>query len=1066
MQAAKDLGQNAISITDHGTLSSHRDMQRAAKDLGMKPILGVEAYISETDRFDRRAVKKREDNTQAYNHIILLAKNQDGVKSLQKLSEVAWTEGFYGKPRIDLEILEENRDGLIVLSGCMNGLISKAIERGNETRAQALTKWFVDTFGSDFYMEIQPHNPADLNHTLLDLSNIYGVQPVVTSDCHFATESQRAIEEALLIISTKPSYNPEADFAKSRKMEIFERLNYLYPDRPISFQEIDTFVTSRGQIAAKLEAQGIKRTDIYENTLAIVDKVGDYDYVQGKDLLPVPKRNADARLREKCEEGLREMGLAAPEYTERLDYELAIIKKKKFAAYFLILDEIVSWSKEQGIMVGPGRGSAAGSLVCYSRGITSVDPIKYGLLFERFINEERNDFPDIDTDFQDTRRGEVKEFIGRKFKHVASIATYNYFKDKNVIKDAARVFKIPLHEVEAALKTVNTFEEFEVATTTKEFRMKYPEVLSLAKELRGRIRGTGMHAAGIVTSKEAITNFAPMESRPDPQDKGGPRIPVIAYDMEEAADIGLIKLDALGLKTLSVIQDTLKMIDDHYKIVIDPVKDIPLDDEEIFYDLSNGYTKGVFQAEATPYTNLLMKMGVETFEDLVISNALVRPGAMNTVGALYLDRKNGDAVTEYVHPIMQPYLENTRGVVIYQEQVMQACVYLAGMSWAEADKIRKIIGKKKDVHEFDAYRDKFIKGASEHISEKKAAALWHDFEAHAGYSFNRSHAVAYSMISYWTAWLKHYYPLEFIFAILKNEKDKDKRTEYLLEAKRLSVKVLLPHINESDLDFSIEGKSIRFGLANIKFCSDKIGSNVIRHRPYKSYADFLEKAGETGSGINSRAIAAFNAIGAAAFDDNPRTGNESDNFYEYLSIPKFDTKGITPEIRAQISPLSDFEETGCFIFMAMVKEIKRGKGWSRVELVDDTGSVGIFHTEGTQIEKNNMYVFLVGENRIHRYVTLQDVADRKDDVFIKYLYSTDLKIEPHERRVIDFSARRTKSNTMMAHLIIADNNKQLQRVIVFPKGYTKALGKMRPGAACTPVIEKLDDGAEFVKDIL
>jgi len=1069
LSAAKDLGQTSLAITDHGTLSSHREMQQAAKELGIKPILGVEAYISETDRFDRRDIKKRDDNTQVFNHLIVLAKNQVGLSNLQTLSELAWTEGYYRKPRIDMEILGDYGDGLIVLSGCMNGLISKAISKGDLERAKNITRWFKNRFDKDFYMEIQPHNPVELNNALLELADEFSIAPIVTSDCHFATANQRAVEEALLILSTKPDAAKEYDFDKSRGMEIFDRLNYLYPDRQISFQEIDVYIQNRAEITSHLESQGITRLDVYENTLEVQDKIGDYDYVENKNLLPVPKRNANTKLQEKCMDGWAIRFKNSSEdlsiYTERLEEELGIIKKKDFASYFLVVADMISWAKENGILVGPGRGSAAGSLVCYLLGITEVDPIKYDLLFARFINEERNDFPDIDTDFEDSRRGEVKEYLRKKFKNVASISTYQYFKDKGVVRDAARVFMIPLHEVNKALKSVDTFEDYESSENTLEFRNKYPEVTELARELRGRIRGSGMHAAGIVVAKEPIRNYAPIETRKDPSDSVSGRIPVVAYDMNQAADIGLIKLDALGLKTLAVISNTIKIISErHGKDII--LTDIPLDDKGVYRDLTMGYTKGVFQAEATPYTNLLMKMGVDGFEDLVASNALVRPGAMNTVGAKYVARKKGDEMTEYVHPIMQPFLSNTYGVIIYQEQVMQACVHLAGMSWSDADKIRKIIGKKKDVHEFDEFKNKFVEGASKNISAEAAEELWHDFEAHAGYSFNRSHAVAYSMLGYWTAWFKHYYPLEFMFALLKNENDKDARTEYLLEAKRLNLKILLPHVNESETDFIIQGNAIRFGLTNIKFISDGIASKIIEARPFNSYKHLLETAQSRGSGINSRAISALNKIGGASFDDNPKSGDESDNYYEYLNIPKFDTKAITPEIRSQINPLSDFEEQGCFVLMAMVKSIKRGKGWARIELVDDTGSIGIFHNENTQIETNNMYVFLVGDNRIHRYVSLDDVANKKpDDFFIKYLHVNSIPANNDQYAVVDFTPYKTKQNKMMAHIILSNADKVLKRVIVFPTSYSLALGKMRAGSICEPVIGKLDDGTLIVKEV-
>ena len=1058
-------GQTCLSITDHGSLASHRDMQIAAKELNMKPILGLEAYISSTDRFDKRAVSKRDDNTSLYNHIILLAKDNLGLKNLQKLSQIAWTEGYYHKPRIDIEALFEYGDGIIVVSGCMNGLISKAIERGDMDKAQELTKMFKNRFGEDFYIEVQAHNPTELNKSLLKLADELGVKPVATGDCHFAKKEERDLEELLLILSTKPSQNKDADYASGRSYStILDRFDHIYPDRPISFADINVYIQSYDEISMDFKKAGIEREDIYQSSVEIADKIETYDFHENLDLLPVPKKNALKTVKELCEKSLIEKGLDNEKYKERLKEELKIISDKNFASYFLVVGDMVGWAKENEILVGPGRGSAAGSLVCYLMGITEVDPIKFDLLFFRFINPERNDFPDIDTDFMDRRRGEVKEYLRKKFKHVASISTFQYFKDKGVVRDVARTFLVPLGEVNAALKNVETFEEYESSPSTEEFRKKYPEVTKYASMLRGKIRGNGMHAAGVVVAKDDISKYVPIETRKDPDDSVSGRIPVVALDMEQTADLGLIKLDVLGLKTLSVIDDAIKTIEHIKKKKID-LKSLSFDDPKVFQDLSNGYTKGVFQAEATPYTNLLIKMGVNNFEDLAASNALVRPGAMNTVGASYVKRKRGDEIITYAHPIMQEFTERTYGVIIYQEQVMQACVHLGGMTWMEADKVRKIIGKKKDAKEFDIFKDQFVAGASKHITPEDAQKLWHDFEAHAGYSFNRSHAIAYSMLSYYTAWLKCYYPLEFMFAVLKNEKDKDARTDYLLEAKRLGIKVLLPHINESELDFSIQGNSIRFGLSNVKYISDNIGSKINVLRPFKTYKDFTEKAKEKGSGINSRAIESLNMIGAAAFPDNERKGNENENLYEYLGIPKFDTGKLSPTIKSQVNPIEEFLEKGCFVLLAMVKSIKKGQGWSRVELVDDTGSVGIFHAENTQIETGNMYFFLVGDNRIHKYVTIGDVVENKDDAFISWLYKDKLKIDDGKRLVLDFTHYKTKANKMMAHIILSDADKNLERIIAFPKMYATALGKMKPGTVCDPAIGRMDDGTLFVKEV-
>ena len=1064
VQAAKAAGQTAIAITDHGTLSSHREMQIACREEGIKPILGVEAYISPTDRFDKSS--KTDKSIQAYNHIILLAKNKKGLENINALQELAWNEGFYHKPRIDREVLNDYSEGLIVLSGCLNGLISKAIDKGNMEEAELLLNGFKKTFGQDFYVEVQSHNPVEINSALLELADKLKIKAVATGDAHFAKEEDRVLEEAMLILSTSPKMDTDADFEMSRQIkDINERLNYLYPDRRISFQDYNLFIQSRSEIEADFNKAGVTRTDIYENTMEIAGKVREYDFNSGLDLLPVPKTDADEKLAQMASEGLKRLGLEDSQvYIDRLKEELSVIKDKSFASYFLVVADMINWAKSNDIKVGPGRGSAAGSLVCYSLGITDVDPIKYDLLFFRFINPERNDFPDIDTDFEDRRRKEVKDYLKKKFKHVASISTYTYFKDKGVIRDAARVFMVPLSDVNRAMKSIDTFEDFVESPNTKEFRNKYPEVLWLADRLRGRIRSVGVHAAGVVVAKDDLRKYAPVESRADASDLVSGRIPVVAYDMDTVADIGLIKLDALGLKTLSVISDTLSSIKKRSGKDIN-LSDLPLDDADVYKMLSEGYTKGVFQAEATPYTNLLIKMGTDKFEDLVASNALVRPGAMNTVGASYIKRKHGDEAVQFIHPIMKPFTENTYGVIIYQEQVMQACVHLGGMTWSEADKVRKIIGKKKDAKEFDQFKDKFIDGASKHISKKQAETLWHTFEAHAGYSFNRSHAVAYSMLSYYTAYLKTYYPLEFMFSILKNENDKDARTEYLIEAKRLKLSIKLPHINESDVFFSLKGDSIRFGLGEVKFISDSIANKIIDQRPFKDYSEFIDKASKKGSGINSRAISALNAIGAAAFEDNPRSGNEKDSYYEYLGIPTFNLEGIPPRIKAQARPIEEFEDLGSFVMFGMVKSIKRGNGWARIELVDETGSIGLFHTEQTQIETGQMYFILVGDNRIARYVKVSEIDPTGSNSFVDYLYKKQYDLDEDEYIVVDFTPYVTKAGKTMSHIVLSNAQKELTRVIAFPTMYKMSLAKMREGMKCKVVLSTLDDGTLMVKEI-
>ena len=1064
VKRAVDLGMTSIAITDHGTLSGHRELYRVAKANGIKPILGVEGYMC-SDRFDTRDKSEREGQQDlVYNHIILLAKNQIGLENLNKINEIAWTEGYFKKPRFDFEILEKYKEGIIVTSACPSSVIVKALEEQEFALAKKHIKWFKDTFGSDYYIEVMPHNEAEINKQLIELADEFKIKVVVTPDCHHVDESQKEVQEFKLLMNTHAKVQKDTTYDKSKKQpDMMKRLDYLYgEDRQITFNKFDIHLLSYEEMKSAMELQGIDRPDIYSNTLLLADTVEDYDIKDGMNLLPVQYKSPDKELKSISLEGLLTRGLSDnKEYLDRLDEELEIIKNKKFAPYFLVVQSMIAWAKKEGIMVGPGRGSAAGSLVCYALGITDVDPIKHGLLFFRFINPDRNDFPDIDTDIQDTRRDEVKDYLVRQYRHVASIATFLQFRGKGVVRDVSRVLDIPLSDVNKVLKYVDTWDEFCTSKTTREFRDKYPEVEIYGEQLRGRIRGTGIHAAGVVTSKDPIFRYAPMETRSSPG--SDERIPVVGVDMEEAERIGLIKIDALGLKTLSVIQDAVAMIKENHYVDINLLS-LNMEDANIYQMLSDGYTKGVFQCEASPYTNLLIKMGVKNFNELAASNALVRPGAMNTIGKDYIDRKHGKQAVSYTHQVMKEFTEDTYGCVLYQEQVMQACVHLGGMSMSEADKVRKIIGKKKDAKEFDVFQDKFIKGASAYISPNQALDLWHDFEAHAGYSFNKSHAVAYSTLSYWTAWLKFYYPLEFMFALLKNEKDKDGRTEYLIEAKRMGISIKLPHINDSDFDFKIEGKGIRFGLTGIKYISTNIAEKYVAARPFKSYKELEEFTFTKGNGVNSRALQALRVIGAATFEDNPRNDEEiKDNLYEYLNLPEFNIT-IPSHYYAFIQDTTDFEEKGSYILLGMVKSIKRGKGWSRVEILDKTGSVGIFDEEGTTIETGRTYLVLCNDNRIVSAVPADEIKG-SSSALVKFLGYKQLPYTDEEMFVVSFKPRVTKTGKKMASLTLADTSRDLHSITVFPTSFAKAYMNIEEGKSYKFSFGKTKDGTVILDDI-
>ena len=1069
LERAVTLGMPALAITDHGTLSGHREFYRIAKEKGIKPILGIEGYMC-ADRFDKRDRAERKDPLDnVYNHIVLLAKNKQGLENLNKINEIAWTEGYFRKPRFDFEILEKYKEGIIVTSGCLSGIVTKAVELEEFAKAKKYIKWFKDTFKDDYYIEVMPHNPQQVNMHLMDLADEFGIKIVVTPDCHHSDKSQKEIQELKLILNTHAKLEKNVTYEKSKKYnDMMTKLDYLYgKDRQMSFNKFNIHLLSESEMLEEMQKQMFTRTDMFDSTIEIMNKIEDYDIKEHLNLLPVQYKNPDQELANLAFAGLEEKRLNSnwlgnDIYEQRLDEELSIIRDKKFAPYFLVVSNMINWAKKEGIRVGPGRGSSAGSLLCYLIGITEIDPIEHGLLFFRFINPERNDFPDIDTDIQDSRREEVKDYLVRQYRHVASIATFLEFTGKGIVRDVSRVLNIPLSDVNKILKTVDTWDDFCNSRSTLEFREKYPEVEVYGEQLRGRIRGTGIHAAGIVTSKEPIFKHAPLETRSSPGSEN--RIPVVGVDMEEAEKIGLIKIDALGLKTLSVLDDTIKMIEKNHFVKINPLE-IDMEDPKVYEMISDGHTKGIFQCEATPYTNLIVKMGVKNLNELAASNALVRPGAMNTIGKDYVARKHGKQAVSYLHQILKPYTEDTYGCILYQEQVMQACVHLGQMSMSEADKVRKIIGKKKDAKEFDIYKERFITGASAYITPNQARDLWHDFEAHAGYSFNKSHAVAYSTLSYWTAWLKYYYPLEFMFALLKNEKNPDNRTEYLIEAKRMGIPIKLPHINDSGKDFQIEGKGIRFGLTAIKYISDKIADKYIAARPFKTYKDVEDFTFTKGNGVNSRALAAMNAVGSLTFLDNPRNDNQiKENLYEYLNLPEFNIN-IPSHYHAFIQQVDEFEEKGSFILMGMIKSIKRGKGWSRVEILDKTGSVGIFDEEGTTIETGRTYLVLANDNRIISSVPVDEIK-QSSSALVKFLSYKQLPFKDEEMFVVAFKSRTTKQGKKMASMTLANTSRELKSILVFPTSFAKAYMNVKEGNSYKFVFGKTKDGTVTLDDVL
>jgi DNA polymerase-3 subunit alpha len=1068
LKRAKELGIDYVAETNHGTHSGHRHFQRAAKEAGIIPILGEEAYFT-ADRTDRTSKANRADGDDVFNHITLLAQNETGLLNMRKLNEIAYTEGFYEKPRIDLEVLEAYNEGIIVLSGCRGGVLAKAIENNLPVQADQHAREMKRIFGERYFIEVMSHNPVEMNKGLLDIGAKYGFKHVVTSDCHHARKEDLWVQEAMLILSSikRNKKNKDFNLSQAQKMGWLERYNYLWPDRKMTFQELQLHLNSVEEHLAGLEKHGIGQEAI-DNTMVVARMIDadSYPYFTGLDLLPKGlEGNVDEILRKEAYKGLKRLGWDKNQvYIDRLEHELKIILDKGFAPYFLIALKAITWAREQGIKVGPGRGSGVGSLVCRTLELTLIDPIEHNLLFERFIDPDRPDWPDLDMDFEHTRREEVKAFVRRAYKYVASIATFGYFRDKGTVRDASRVLGIPLSEVNKTLKQVNDFEDYKENPKAAEFRQKYPQVEKLASALQGNIRSVGMHAGGLVVANRPLSDIVPVQSAAMPKNAAAGRVPVVAYDMHEIEEIGLIKFDFLGLSALTVIAEAEKLINERHNITLD-LMNLPHDDD-VYAMISQGHTRGVFQCSEGAYTRMLVDMGgVKNFDELVVSNALVRPGAADSsFGAAYIQGKNGGPY-EFIHKDTEWFTRETYGQIIYQEQQMHLCVHLADMSVVESNKVRKAIGK-KIPEQLAVWKPTFIEGAAKKIGQAKAEALWHDLEAAAKYSFNKSHAVAYSMLSYQTAWLKYHYPLEFITAALNSEDDKDKVLTYFIEAKRLGLRIKLPNINESDLKFSIQkddkGEFIRIGVRTIKYVSDKIGARLIASRPYNSYEEFQEKVLAKGSGMNARVLSSCNAIGAATFSDNPKRGDEQSNYYEYLHLPLFKTD-LPLEMKEQFRPLDEYSETEAFITLAMVSKIKTGQGWTRAEIVDETGTAGVFTNEKTNLEPGQMYALLIAGNRVARYLTVDEIQNDEGGGFQGFLEAKHLDDVPEgSYKVVAFNARTTRAGKRMANAVLSDADKNLTPVMIFPQQFMDCFQKMRPGKIVRPELRETDDGSVFV----
>lgn len=856
----KETGMEAVAVTDHGTMSGLIDLYKTANDAGIKPILGLEAYV---------AARRLEDRDPAYDkerfHITLLAQTNKGFENLCRMMTIAETDGKYYKPRIDHRLMEEYNEGIICLSGCAGSEISMAIRNDDMDRAKELIKWYAKTFEGRFYLEMQDHGHPDspthwseqnkINETFMKLSKEMNLPLVVTCDAHYIKHEDQDAHEVLLCIGTGSRIQDE----KRMTLKDFQ-LHVITPDEliPRWQKTCPEAILNTKKIADSCNVT-IDLGRILIPKFPIDTGETEKEYLDKLVFRGLAERYGYMTKEEADKATIPEIRkVLSKEILERIDYELSVVDKMGYNGYFLIVQDFINWGKNQGIIYGPGRGSAAGSLLAYAIHITDLDPLKYDLLFERFLNPDRISMPDIDTDIQDNRRDEVIEYCTQKYGkgRVSNIVTFGKMMAKNAVRDVARVLDVPYAEADRLAKLVpdpvmghhvklkdaivnepDLKHEYETNPTAK-------EVIDLAMRLEGTIRSHGVHACGVVIAPDDLVKFMPLEVSAK-----GPL--ATQYPGPQVEELGLLKMDFLGLSNLSVIQQTLRIIKKVHGKTIDMNK-IPLDDDNVYALFRRGDTTGVFQFESAGMKRYLRELQPTAFDDLIAMNALYRPGPMQFIES-FIKRKHGEEPITYLHPGLENSLKNTYGILIYQEQFMQASKEWCGFTGGQADTLRKAVGKKK-VDLMNKMKPLFIEGAVKvgGATEEIAETFWSQLLDFANYCFNKSHAACYALVAYWTAYLKTYYPDAFMAALMTADmRWTDRLAIEMTECKRMGIPVLGPDINESYPDFATVGKEkkIRFGLAAIKGMGKALAEEVVEERiqngPFKSVCDFAKRVNAT-----------------------------------------------------------------------------------------------------------------------------------------------------------------------------------------------------------------------------
>lgn len=955
---AKESGMNSLAITDHGNMYGVLKFFNEAKKQGIKPIIGCEVYIAKESR-----LKKEKTKGKHYYHLILLAKNKTGYHNLARLTSLGYTEGFYYRPRIDKEILKKHSEGLIVSTACLGGEVPQTIMANGDEKAQETIDWFKDIFKDDFYLELQNHGIPEqkkVNASLIKLAGKNNLKVIATNDVHYINKEDYDAHDILIRLNTGSDINDKK-----------QDLHYSGEEYLKSPEEMAALFTEVPEALA--------------NTQELVDKIEDYN-IHSEIILPIfPLPNGfdseDDYLRHLAYEGAKKL---YPEITgaikERLDFELKVIKEMGFPGYFLIVQDFINKAREMDVTVGPGRGSAAGSAVAYCTGITSIDPICYNLLFERFLNPERVSMPDIDVDFDDEGRDKVLDYVVKKYgkDKVAQIVTFGTMAAKSAIRDVARVLKLPLPDADRLAKMVPERPGMTLKQAYKEvpelglIKTKGDELerktLMFAETLEGSARHTGTHACGVIIGPENLMNHIPLATAKDSD------LLVTQYEGKLVESVGMLKMDFLGLKTLSILNDAIKNVQLRHGVKID-IEKIPLNDKKTYELYQRGDTIGTFQFESEGMRSYLKELKPTNIEDLIAMNALYRPGPMEFIPT-FIRRKHGKEKVEYPHPLIEKILTPTFGIMVYQEQIMQTAQLMGGFTLGKADILRRAMGKKKmDIME--AMKVEFVEGAEKQdIDKKTAEEVFATMLEFAKYGFNRSHSAAYSVIAYQTAYIKAHYPAEYMAAVLThNLNDIKKITFFIDECKRQGIEVLGPDVNESFLNFMVNDKgAIRFGLAAIKNVGESAANNIIATReesgPYTTIFDFAKRVNLKS--VNKRSMESLAMAGAFDEFENThraqyfhRENSEDTIFLE--KIVKHANEFQLQQNSSQVSLFGDAEEVE-----VKDPELPQIDPWTKLEQLKNEKDVTGFYMSGHPLEdfKTEMDQFC--------NITINDLKNNKE----------------------------------------------------------------------------------------